>query len=323
MYPAVLQAQDFSLSSERLNSLEEPIATDIAGITVEVNGIVDARIDYDFDTLMDDTDDAEPGVIGNFNINASTQLGNRWNVGIAYFGQYEAAAFGDEYTDNVAAFISGSYGTLLGGEVTDIVREETRRVRGIGNADLSFDDALGAADNWGGGYVGQFGPARVSGLVDEDGAFDLGFSWARPSGPGGYRYALRYTNADFTAADAVTLFDTNAITGAFEYTYGRTLLNLGGGYEHFEGPGSDAERWFLSVGAQHQFGNLSASLEGHYGEIDGQSERSAAAGLQYNMARGISLNLGVNHAKADVDVGAVSLLSRDESTATGSLRFGF
>lgn len=322
-WPVAAKAQDFSLSSERLNGLEEPIATDIGGVTVELNGVVDARIDFDLDDTLDGTNDVEPGVIGNFNLRASTQLGNRWNVGVAYFGQYETGDTGTDYTDNLAGFVSGAYGTALIGEITEVVREETRRIRGVGNADLQFDDALGAADNWGGGYVGQFGPSRVSAIVDEDGAFDLGFVWQRPYGPAGYRFAARYTNAEYTAADGLTVFDTKAATGTIEYLYGQSIYNLGAGYEHLASPLVSADRWFLSAGAQRQFGDITGSIEGHYGQIDGQSETSAAAGLRYDLSRGLSLNLGLNHSTADVDLGGIPLLDEDETKATVSLRFGF
>jgi len=321
--PTAAAAQGVSISSERLNTFEEPIAVDLEGITLELNGLVDTRLDFDLDDRLDNTSDVEPGIVGAFNLSAATQLGNRWNVGVAYFGQYESTNGSDDYTDAIAGFISGSYGTALIGEVTDVVREETRRIRGAGNADLRFDGALGAAGNWGGGYVGQFGPARLSGIVDEDGAFDLGFSWQRPSGPAGYRYTARYTHGDYTAADGVSVFDTQAITGTFSYFYGQTTLNLGAGYEHFDNPLASADRWFLSAGAQRQFGDITASIEGHYGEIKGQSEASAAAGLRYNMSRGLSLNLGLNHARADVDLGPVTLIDQEETKATVSLRFGF
>lgn len=323
LVPSLAQAQDFSISSERLNSLEEPIAVDLGGITLEANGVADARIDYQLDELIDGTDRLEPGFIGNLSLRATTQLGNRWNVGLAYFGQYETGLGTDGYTDNIAGFVSGAYGTVLVGEVSDVVREETRRMRGAGNADLRFDGPFGRPASWGGGYVGQFGPARLSGIVDEDGAMDIGFVWQRPSGPAGYRYALRYTDADYLAADGQARFDTQAVSGTFAWFYGQTSLNLGAGYERFEHPLASGDRFYVAAGAERQFGDITASLEGHYGEIEGQSETSLAAGLRYSMSRGLSLNFGVNHAEADVDLGAISLLAVDETTATASLRFGF
>ncbi len=320
-------AQDVAISSERLANLEEPLATEVGPITVEFSGLIDARVDYDFEEGMNDLDDDDavnPGIIGNFEFNASTQLGNRWNVGVAYFGQYERdELIGGEYTDRVAGFIQGSYGTALGGEVMDIVREETRRVRGTGNADLAFDDALGAAKGWGGGYVGQFGPSRLSAIVDEDGNYDLGIVYERPSGRAGYRYALRFTDAQYLAPDGLTEFETNALMGTFEYLYSRSVYNVGGGVESLEAGPVLAKRWFVSGGWQRQWGAFTTSLEGHYGQIEGQEEKSAAFGLDYAFARGMSFNLGVNHSDAQVVVDGITILDEKETTATSSLRFGF
>lgn len=320
---APASAQDFSISSERLANIEEPLATEIAGVTIEAAGVVDARLDYDLEGMFDDEDVIDPGVIGNFSVNASTQLGNRWDVGVAYFGQYENGRGVSGYTDNIAGFISGAYGTVLAGEVMNLVREETRRVRGIGNADLRFDDALGAAQNWGGGYVGQFGPSRLSALVDEDGNYDVGFVYERPSGKAGYRYAARFTDAPFVAADGITQFDSNALTGTFEYMYSRSILNVGAGYELLQAGPIDAQRWFVSGGWQRQWGAFTTSVEGHFGEIEGQAEKSGAFGLSYGFARGLSLNLGVNHSDAQVEVGGVQILDEAETSATTSVRFGF
>ncbi len=325
---APVAAQDVAISSERLANLEEPLATEVGDITIEFTGLIDARVDYDFEegvnNLVEGDDGINPGIIGNFEFNASTQLGNRWNVGVAYFGQYERDELsGGDYTDRVAGFVQSSYGTVLGGEVMDIVREETRRVRGIGNANLAFDDALGATRGWGGGYVGQFGPSRFSAVVDEHGQYDLGFVYQRPSGNAGYRYGVRFTDASFVAADGLTEFETNALMGTIEYLYSRSVYNVGAGAELMEAGPVNAERWFASAGWQRQWGAVTTSVEGHYGQIEGQPEKSAAFGLDYGFARGLSLNLGVNHRDGQVVVDGITILDENETTATGSLRFGF
>ncbi len=317
-------AQDVAISSERLANLEEPIATEVGEITIEFSGLIDARVDYDFEDPEGGVDPLNPGIIGNFEFAASTQLDNRWNVGVAYFGQYERdEMFGGQYTDRIAGFVQGSYGTVVGGEVMDVVREETRRVRGTGNANLAFDDSLGAAQNWGGGYVGQFGASRISAIVDEDGNYDLGYVYARPSRQHGYRIGARFTDGVYTAADGVTEFDSNAVMGTFEYIYGRNIVNFGGGYEMLESGLVEADRWHLSAGWQRQWGDFTTSVESHYGEIEGQPEKSAAFGLSYGFARGLSLDLGVNHSEADVVVDGIQILDVDETTATTSLRYGF
>ena len=311
--PDTAHAQGFSLNSDALSSLEEPLATDIGGVTVEVNGVTDARLTYDFEGM----DDFHPGFIGNFEVSAATQLGNRWNVGVAYFGQYQHDDGSDTYSDNVAGFVGGSWGTLVGGEVSGVVREETRRRRGAGNAVLAFDEGLGQLSNWGGGYVGQFGPARVSAVIDEDGDFDLGFTWSRPIGNKDLRFGAHYRHGEFLNADS------NAITGTAEIVYGSSLYDLAAGYERLESPAFNADRWFVSAGWQTKTGSLTFSLGAHYGETEGQEETSGAFGVRYDVARGLSLNLGINHSDAQVTLNGVELLNREETEAVGSLRFDF
>ena len=322
-FPGTVYAQDFSLNAERLSSVEEPIATEVGDVTIAITGLVDGRLEVDLSGFDDLADSLDPGLIGNFQIDASTQLANRWNVGVAYFGQVDIIEGDTAYTDNLVGFVGGAWGTAIGGEVETIVREETRRLRGVGNAFLAFDDALGRADGVGGAYVGQFGPARLSSLVDEDGDFDFGFVWQRPIGASGYRYTARYTDADFTAADGLTEIDTRALTGTFEYLYGRSNYNAGLGYERLDAGAVEGDRWFATAGWQHQFGNVVASAEAHYGEIEGQAETSAALGLRYDLSRGLSLDLGVNHAKADVTLGDNQVLDTDDTRAIASVRFSF
>lgn len=319
--PGTAHAQGFSLNSDALSSIEEPLSTDVGGVTVELTGLVDGRLDYDFDGLDEGFD---PAFTSNFEVSATTQLSNRLNIGVAYFGQYESDAGGrDHYRDNVAGFIGGSWGTLVGGEVSGVVREETRRRRGTGNANLAFDSGYGALENWGGGYTGQFGPARVSGVVDEDGNFDLGFTWSRPIGTKDYRFGLRYTNSNFLSADGLTQFDSHAITGVAEFVYGSSLYDLGVGYERLDSGALDANRWFVSAGWQTKTGAFTFSAAGHYGEVAGQSEISAALGLRYDVARGLSFNLGLNHEDAQSAVGGVTLVETDDVEASGSLRYSF
>jgi len=68
---------------------------------------------------------------------------------------------------------------------------------------------------------------------------------------------------------------------------------------------------------------LSLSLEGHYGRIEGDEEISAALGVQYDLARGLSVNAGINHAEATATLAGVRLVDVDETKAVLSLRYSF
>lgn len=325
-------AQGVSINYDRLSSLEEPLATDVGGVTLAVTGVLDSPVRFDLQPMSNDN--VDPGFIGNFEISATTELKNRWNVQLRYFGQYNTdtndniLGFGGmpgpgDYTDNVAGVIAGAWGSFIGGNTMNLVREETRRLRGTGNGALAFDRGYGQLANWGGGYVGQFGPARLSAAVDAQGNFDLGASWSRPLGNKDYRFALRYTDTQYLADDQVTLFDTKAVTAVAEFIYGSGTYDVSVGYEDLDAPAVSLERWYVSSGARYKVGALTGSIEGHYGEVAGEQEISAALGVQYDIARGLSANLGINHADAQATRNTAVVINRKATQVLTSLRYSY
>ena len=182
------EAQPISLNYESLSSMEEPLAIEIGDVTFVLTGLVDARSTVD----TEGDDDTDTGLIGNFQVNARTQLPNRLLVDLSYFGQDASGPTtvfrtGDDYTDNAALSVGSYWGTVLGGNVSGTIREQTRRLRGAGNAALAFDDFLGAFEDWSAGYTGRFGPWVVGAVVDEDGGLDLGAIFQRPAGTRDWR----------------------------------------------------------------------------------------------------------------------------------------
>lgn len=321
------RAQEISLNYDALSSLEEPLATEIGGVTFVLTGLVDVPLALDIES-DDGRDDSSIGFVGNFQISAETQLDNRWTLGIAYFGQYATDANSvfdgvDDYSDNVAAFVGTSFGTFIGGNISGQVREQTRRSRGVGNAALAFDDFYGGLDDWGGAYVGRFGPSLLSAAVDENGDFELGVTFQRPVDKNDVRLTARLAQGRFTSADLTTRFDTRGIGLVGEIVYGSTKFDLGAGYERLESATVDADRWFLSAGAQTQIKNLMLSAEAHYGQVDGQSEQSASLGAAYAIGRGLSLNAGLNYKKARITSGGVDIVATDEIQGLLSVRFSF
>ena len=320
----VAAAQDISLNYERLSSMEEPLAREAGGVTFVLTGLVDAPLTLD----REDDDSLDGGLIANFQLSALDQLPNRWRVGLAYFGQYvtdEALGSGsdDRYSDNAALSVGGFWGTVLGGNVSGVVREGTRRRRGAGNADLAFDDALGGLADVGVGYTVRLGPWVVGVVVDEDADFDLGATFQRPIDDTDFRLTGRVTSGVYVSADGTRRYDSVAVGAVGEVIYGSTSFDVGVGFEDLSSSGPDASRWYVSSGVRRKIGVVSLSLEGHLGRIEGEDERSGALGAQYDLARGMSVNLGVNHAKALVDLGGGSLVDTEDTKAALSLRYSF
>lgn len=79
----------------------------------------------------------------------------------------------------------------------------------------------------------------------------------------------------------------------------------------------------MSAGVRTKAGVIGLSIGAHFGRIEGQDEVSAALGLQYDIARGLSANLGINHAKADVTVNDATFMQVDDTEAVVSVRYSF
>lgn len=318
-------AQNVSLNYDRLSLLEEPLATEIGAVTLVMNGVLDSALTFD----AEDSDANGAGFTGNVQIGAFAQLRNRWRVGATWFGQYAASDVpGDdsdeEYTDNIALSIGGVWGTVLAGNVSGTVREQTRRGRGAGNAALEFDDFLGGLGDTGVGYAGRFGPWTIATAVDGDGHVDLGAMSQRPHGTSDYRLTLRAYSADY-AVPGGRSFDTSGVGIVGELIHGSTTIDAGVSYERFTSPGPGADRWFASSGIRTKSGTLSLSLEGHFGRIGASDEISAALGAQVDLARGLSVNFGVNHSRAEAGAaaGALRILDTEETKTVLSMRYSF
>ena len=142
-----------------------------------------------YTTGSDDEDSGGAGLISSLEATAMTQLPNRWSVRPGLSGQCVTdkslgAGQDGKFSDDVFLSVSGIWGELLLGNVSDTVRDQTRRQQGFGNASLTFDDFHGEPTERSAGHVGRFGPQVASGVVDDDSNIELGLSFQRPIGNG-------------------------------------------------------------------------------------------------------------------------------------------
>ena len=317
-------AQDVSLNYERLSSLEKPRAVEMGAMTLVLNGVLDSALTH----YSEDSAASGAEFTGNVEIAAFAQLPNRWRIGATWFGQYAASDTfdddtGEDYTDNAALSVGGVWGTALAGNVSGTVREQTRRRRGAGSAALAFDDFLGGLGDTGAGYVGRFGPWTIAAASDGDGNFDLGAMSQRPHGTSDYRVTLRAHSGEYAAANGGRKFETAGASVVGEIIHGSTIFDAGAGYERLTSSGPNADRRYVSVGARRKTDALSLSLEGHYGRIEDSGEVSAALGASYDIARGLSANLGINHVRAEATDGGVRVADTEETTIILSMRYSF
>lgn len=323
------EAQDVFLNYDNLSFLEAPLATEIGDLTFVAEGQVDGVW-----TFRRENDDTDESFNGSFQVGTQTQLPNRWRVRLTYAGRYATdpqdnpnAGFvsrvDEDYEDDVALSIGGVWGMVTGGNVSELVREQTRRARSAGAAALSFDDVFGSLEEWNGGYLVRFGPWVLSAVVDEEGNFDIGTMYQRPSGDKDYRLTARYTQGTFTSADGQRRFETRAVSGVGEFIYGSALFDLGLGYETLSSSGLEFEQWYVSSGVRIKIGVVIFSVEGHYGRLEGDEKTSAALGVQYDMARGLSANFGLNYEDARVSHGGVNLIASKGTKAVFLMRYSF
>ena len=295
---------------------EAPVAFDVGGTTLALRGRLDAPIGYSFRT--DDIVLKNPVV--NHQISLERQLPNRITVGAVYGGSFEdIGSKNNSYSDNVAAFAGGSWGTVFGGNVSDLVFEETRRARNVGIVQLAGNGALGELNRWSGGYRGRFGPAIVSGVVDEDANYDVGVSWQRPIGVKDYRFTARHNQGQLLAADGITELDTKSVSGVAEYVYGSSRFDVGAGIEKIE----DADRWFTAAGLSTKVGAWGFSAEGQYGEIEGQEETAGILTVRKDLARGLAATVALDHRDAQVAVDGIQFLDDKDTRLIAALSYGF
>lgn len=295
---------------------EAPVAFDIAGTTLVLRGRMDAPIGYSFET--NEIVNENPMV--NHQISVERQLPNRITVGAVYGGSYEnIGASNDEYSGKLAAFAGGSWGTVFGGNVSDLVFEESRRARSVGITQLSGNGALGSVKQWSGGYRGRFGPAIVSGVIDEDINYDVGVTFQRPIGVKDYRFTARHNNGQLIAADGVTELDTKSVSGVAEYVYGSSRVDAGAGYEKIE----DSDRWFTGAGVFTKLGPWGISAEGQYGQIDGQDEVSGLVTVRRDLARGIAASIALDYRNRQVVIDGTQYLDDKDTRLLAALSYGF
>ena len=321
-----------------LSALEEPLALKLGRVTLTFSGTVVLAGQHDFSK-----DNAVTGndakLAANGQVEIQEKFSNRVTAGLIYYGQYTSDqglynsvcglycntySGGNRYYNNYfVAYARTSWGTFFGGNVGNVVRNDTRRRPAYGETNLQGDDFLGQMSRWGGAYQVRFGPVLSSVVVDQDGNFEVGGSYQRPWGTHDIRLTTRFRDSTVAIADGLSKLRSKGAGVVGDLTYGSTIYDLGLGYEHLSGRGLDLDRWYTSAGGRAKIGLLEISAEGHYGQIDGSAERAATFGMAYALARGLSLNLGLNYSDANVVRNQVIILTPNTKSATATLRYGF
>ncbi|MEM9123077.1 MAG: hypothetical protein AAGB03_07110 [Pseudomonadota bacterium] len=308
---AFADRQAVPINYDALSFFEEPLAVEVGPATLSANMLVDQAAQYNWTS-----EDDEYNTRANADVLLATQLPNSWRASINYVANYNRLA-DEEYTDNVALSLSDAWGVLAGGNVTESVREKTRRARGVGNAELANDNFFGALEEAGGFYSVRFNSYEVSVAADGEGRAEAGLAFERPIGKANYFLSARVRKGDTSEGSALDA-EAETLGGAVvaEYSYASWQLDAQAGYESIdlEDAGDENDHMFGSLGVQYKFGAYSFSAEGGIGAYDGEDRHAFALGSRVDVARGFSVNLGLNHKEVDEE---------EDTTALASGRYEF
>jgi hypothetical protein len=313
-FTAFADGQSVPINYDNISFFEEPLAVELGPATFNANIVVDQAVRY---SSARKKDSYNTNVIGQFNV--ETQLPNSVQVGVKYIANYNRLRENDDnrYSDDIAFFASDEWGTIAGGNVTGSVRENTRRNKGFGNADLAHDDFIGGLDDTGAFYSVRHNSYITSLTADQEGRAEAGISFQRPIGKSVYFASARVRKGD-TSEESANAIDADTYGGAVvaKYTYASFLVDGQIGYERLNHNNSSENdtHIFGSIGTQYKYGAYRFSAEAGLGDIDGEDRRSIALGSRVDIARGASVNLGVNYIHENDD---------DDTMSSASIRYEF
>lgn len=320
----------FSLNYDRLSAIEGPIALEIGDITFRLSG----SIDLESQTRLND-DATMNNLFSTVELSFNTQLPNRWRVQGLVLGEVSTASnprriIDDfDYVKRLALFVSGTWGRFLMGDLHQLIQGDTRRVSNAGDAFLYFDNFLGRLEQRNGGYRGRYGPWIVSAVFDQDSDFEWGMVSQRPIGNKDFRFTLRSMKGTYQPSSKGDVYASHGIISVGEVIYGSTIFDISFGYEELTpitpqlGGASNKTRTFLSQGILTKRGMLSASFETYFGQLDGEREISASIGVQYDLARGLSANLGWNYWNTNSPLRGVEISNSRDTEVTFSLQYDY
>lgn len=320
----------FTLNYDRLSLIEGPIALEIGDITFLLSGSID------LESLKRTNDDSTMNnLFTTVELSFNTQLPNRWRVQGLVLGEASTASnprriIDDfDYVKRLALFISGTWGSFLIGDLHRLVRGDTRRISNAGDSYLYFDDFIGKLAQRNGGYRGRYGPWVVSAVFDQDSDYDCGMVSQRPLGNKDFRVTLRGMRGTFEPKTKTGTYATQGVISVGEIIYGSTIFDVSLGYEELRpkipqlGGASVMSRTFLSLGILRKTGVASTSLETHWGEFNGEREFSVALGVQYDVARGLSVNFGWNYWNTHSPFRKTEIFNARDSEVIISLQYDF
>jgi hypothetical protein len=290
-------ADSLPINYDDFSFVEEPLAVDTGVGTLSLAALVDQAVTHEFNGNETTTYDT----VAKAQVDFETELPNSSTLALQYVSTFSRLA-DDEITETYAISLADSWGTIALGEVAGLVKERTRRARGVGNASLANDDFFGGPEAESAFYGMRVNSFQGLFAVDRDGQGGIGLSFEQPVSQGSVFGAVRLQKGDTndggtTSGGRGDTYGGMVIGG---YSYGSFSIDGQVGYERIDlrGGGGDKNNAFASIGARYKYGVYSVSLDLGGGTTDGDTRHAAALGFRADVFRGASFNFGLNHSNA-------------------------
>ena len=309
--------------ADRLSFFEEARSREIGGATVSLQSLVDAGL------RIGEKGRTEGPLFRTRSLATVERQFDNAVTGFA-FGELRTS-FGVDVDDKRiynretdwtgGAGVSGVWGKVSGGRVTQAVEFLTDRRPGVGNASLRDERTGVEIDQLGGAYELRMGHARFGVAVDRHGRFDVGVVAQRPLGAVDRRFTLRITDGRFVVGKD-DHGRAQAVAVGAGTTYGPVFADVEAGAERLRGPILRADRPFVEAGIGMKRGPWAFSAEGRYARTNRTREMAWALGARLDLARGLSVNFGYNGTLTDGTIRGVAL-ARKKREALFSMRYEY
>ncbi|MEM6407435.1 MAG: hypothetical protein AAF700_03350 [Pseudomonadota bacterium] len=296
-YAAQAQAQAL-LTYDDLSFVEEGLATDLGGAVLSFQGLLDQRY------LVEPDDAAERSrSLAQARLRLEGELANGWTLGAEYLGIFTYQGTGVSQ-HRFAVFTGGGWGQLSFGDVTAKLENAVSRGHGVGNASLAFSRGFGGLSLTGAHYMQTINAYQIHVAVDEYENAQVGLVYEAPVAAGAWTWGARAGTGLLQERSAGIGFgDTRELAAFAGYTRGAFSVGAELGTQDItlDGAAASQSQDFASIGLKYKAGRSSFSMELGHAEFNAVDYEAVALGYRYDIARGLSVNVGANYLDNDVD----------------------
>jgi len=289
-------SNNFSFNAESVTYFTKPLAYEYQGGVIEIDNAIAAgyRSELNGDSTYDQYQLAS-------RLRYLTQLDNDWDVSFSYLGSYDNERF-NSYQDIVRVAVKDQWGEVILGNISAVVFERTNRQQATGLFGINDDSFTLPLKRTGLFYQWQTPQLQLMFAVDREANIELGASYYAIIQGNEMTLSARLNNIENTIADAQGVGESQAIALVAQIQRGRWIADAQFQHEKlaFLANQNDFELNSVSAGLHYSFNRWQWSLSGisKDNELD-DTERTIALGIRYDIARGLTLNLGksVNNSK--------------------------